>query len=142
MRTLSALSKLFFCTMLLLTYGQIANSDDNAGPDHKWVEKGYRIDGGWNIVEKDGKNVLTFSEDFSTKKGPDLKVYLSKESIQKIKGRNVTKTSILISALKSEKGAQEYQLPDDLNLDDFSSVLIHCEAYSHLWGGGALKNTN
>ncbi len=138
MRTLPTLSAVLL-SLTLIFYTAISNADDGES-SRKWIGKGYDINGGWNISEQDGKQILTFDEDFSTRKGPDLKIYLSRESIQKVKGRSVTKSSVLISPLKSEKGAQQYELPSDLNLDDFSSVLIHCEAYAHLWGGGSLKD--
>ena len=116
---------------------EVANASETS---RKWVGKGYSIDGGWNITEENGKKILRFDQNFSTHQGPDLKVYLSRESLQNVKGRTVSQSSILISPLKSPKGAQEYELPASLNLDEFSSVLIHCETYAHLWGGGSLKN--
>ena len=104
----------------------------------KWVEKGYAIKGGWKIVNRDESRFIVFDDKFKTKKGPDLKVYLSRKSIEDVQGKSVAQSSIKISPLQSNKGAQEYEIPNDVNLDDYSSLLIHCEAYSHLWGGGAL----
>ncbi|MEM7195250.1 MAG: DM13 domain-containing protein [Pseudomonadota bacterium] len=103
-----------------------------------WTGLGYDIDGGWSIVDRDSKRYIVFDENFDTKNGPDLKVYLSKKSVNTVQGRTVVKSSIEISPLKSASGTQEYEIPADVELDDFKSLLIHCEAYSHLWGGSDL----
>ena len=105
-----------------------------------WSSVGYAINGGWKLIERDNNNFIVFDENFSTKRGPDLKVFLSKKPIAKLRGRNVVSTSVKLSELQSNKGAQEYKIPEDVNLSDFTSVVIHCEAYSHLWGGADLKH--
>ena len=118
------------------TFGTLA--DESVGTSGEWVKKGYEIRGAWSIAKNGEKTVLSFNDEFKTKSGPDLKVYLSTKSIDQIKGRDVVKSSVLVSPLKSAKGAQQYELPADVDIDDFSSVLIHCEAYAHLWGGADL----
>lgn len=105
----------------------------------EWVEKKYEIKGSWDVVMRDGKTFITFDEKFKTKNGPDLKIFLSNLSMDQVNGKNVISSSVLVSPLKSSKGAQEYEIPASLNIDDFSSLLIHCEKYSVLWGGGSLK---
>ncbi len=104
-----------------------------------WTGLGYDINGGWSIVSRDDKRFIVFNEKFDTRSGPDLKVYLSSKSVNSVKGRTVVKSSIEISPLKSSSGAQEYEIPADVKLEDYKSLLIHCEAYSHLWGGSNLK---
>ncbi len=103
-----------------------------------WVSKQYSIQGGWEISQKNGQTVIRFSDDFKTKAGPDLKVFLSKKNISDVTGRNATQDAIQLDVLASNKGAQEYVLPQGVSLSDFSSLLIHCEAYSVLWGGSAI----
>ncbi len=105
----------------------------------EWVEKQYGIKGSWEVIERDGKTIIAFDEKFKTKNGPDLKIFLSNLTMDKINGQNVVSSSVLVSPLKSNKGAQEYVLPASVSLDDFSSVVIHCEKFSVLWGGGSLK---
>ncbi len=104
-------------------------------PSAPFVKKRYNIKGTWDIIESDGQNIIRFNEDFKTKGGPDLKVYLSSQSITDLKSDNVTATSLKLSVLKSNKGQQSYIIPPDVNLSDYKSVLIHCEAFSVLWGG-------
>ena len=100
-----------------------------------WVNKQYNIKGGWEILEKNGKSIIKFTDNFQTKGGPDLKIFLSKRDITSATGKNATSNSILLSALKSNSGAQEYVVPSNIDLNDYQSVLIHCESFSVLWGG-------
>ncbi len=114
-------------------------ADDTGGYGGRWTNKGYDIDGTWKIVQKADKTVLVLDENFKTRKGPDLKIFLSKIALKDIKGSKVKYSSVLVSPLKSPKGAQEYEIPADISLEDYASVLIHCEAYAHLWGGATLE---
>jgi len=104
-----------------------------------WVDKQYKVSGGWSIQNKSGQTVLTLDSKFKTKGGPDLKLFLSKHSIADANGKNATDKSILVSALKTNNGFQEYVLPEGISLNDFQSILIHCEKFSVLWGGANLR---
>lgn len=111
-----------------------------------WTNKSYDIHGAWKIVARDGASdsqsdnqyFIVFDDDFKTRKGPDLKVYLSEHSFAAVTDDTVTSGSIEIAALKSARGAQEYAIPTHLNLADFRSLLIHCKKYAHLWGGAEI----
>lgn len=105
------------------------------GTDKTFVQKRYKIEGTAKIVEQDGATHLVLSEDFKTKSGPDLKVYLTKKPIASLTSEDVATDSTKIGVLRSNKGAQTYILPTDLNLSDYESVVIHCEAFTVLWGG-------
>jgi len=100
-----------------------------------FVKKRYKIKGSWNITQENGQNVLQFNDDFKTKGGPDLKLFISSKPVADLNGDNVVASSRKISILKSKKGAQSYIIPDDIKLSDYKSIIIHCEAYSVLWGG-------
>jgi len=89
----------------------------------------------WSIEQRGEQQVLSFNKSFKTKKGPDLKIFFSRQSIDTATGNNATENAVLLAPLRSSKGAQEYVLPADIDLNDFTSLLIHCEAYSVLWGG-------
>lgn len=104
----------------------------------EWTDKKYDIEGGWEISREGDSTVIRFDENFVTKKGPDLKIFLSTKSIDDVTGKTVVGSSVMVAELKSHKGAQEYVLPADLNIDDYASLLIHCEAYSVLWGGAGI----
>ncbi|MFC7291888.1 DM13 domain-containing protein [Hirschia litorea] len=106
--------------------------------EHSFVKKDKKIKGGWSIIQRDGDSYIRFNDDFKTSNGPDLKVFLSPQTIEEVTGKTAIEGAINLGELISNKGSQEYKLPADLNASDFKSVLIHCEQYSKLWGGGAL----
>ncbi len=101
-----------------------------------WVDKKYSINGNWEVMQReDGNWIIKFDENFKTKSGPDLKVFLSPQSIDEVTGKTATQGAVLLAKLTNNKGAQEYVLPSNIDINDFKSLLIHCEAYSVLWGG-------
>ena len=105
-----------------------------------FTKKSFRIQGNWSITtEADGRRILRFDDAFKTRNAPDLKVFLSPEPVASRNGRNATDGALLISPLTSHKGAQEYEIPADVDLTSFGSLLVHCEAYSKLWGGSDLS---
>ncbi len=126
------------CALVLISTSFSVIADETLRGPGDWVKKSYRIAGEWEIISRDDARFIVFNEDFKTKKGPDLKVYLSRMPISDIEDNDVVHSSIKISALKSNKGHQEYPIPADIILDEYSSMLIHCEAYAHLWGGASL----
>lgn len=100
-----------------------------------FVKKRYSIQGSATVEMVDGQTQLVFSEDFKTKNGPDLKVYLSTLPIEDLTAATVNESSVRLSVLKSNKGAQSYTIPADIDLSAYQSVVIHCQAYTVLWGG-------
>jgi len=116
--------------MMLSTAGLAADSSDKP-----FVKKRYTIHGSAKVEMVEGQKTLVFSEDFKTKNGPDLKVYLSKRPLASLSTQDVDENAVRLSVLKSHRGSQSYIIPADINLDDFESVVIQCEAYSVLWGG-------
>lgn len=60
--------------------------------------------------------------DFSISSGPDLKVYLSKS--------NSPNEFISLGNLTE---ARIYDIPQNINLNEYTHVLIHCEQYNHLY---------
>lgn len=103
--------------------------------ERPFVKKRYTIHGSATVDTNSESTRLVFSEDFKTKSGPDLKVYLSKIPLSDLSASEVDENSIRLSVLKSHKGSQSYTVPSDINLSDYESVVIHCEAYTVLWGG-------
>lgn len=115
--------------------GDEAVAEQVSKPSGTFQKKRYSIKGDWEIVKVNGKDAIRFSDNFKTKSGPDLKIFLSKSSVDTLSGKTVQNNAVKISVLKSNKGGQTYELPEGVSLDDYKSVLIHCEAYSVLWGG-------
>ena len=107
-------------------------------PSGEFKKKKRRLKGTWKIVEKNGQAFIAFGEDFRAARGPDLKIFLSPTAFADVNGKNAINGSLNLGLLQSTKGAQEYKIPEEANLSDFKSVLVHCEAYEVLWGGADL----
>ena len=126
---------------------QATETTPTAMMDHKQADmtpatfqkKTYALKGAVTVEQRGEQTVLIFSDDFRTKKGPDLKVFLSKNTVSDATGENATTDAVRLGALTSNKGGQEYVLPEGVTLSDYSSVLVHCEAFSKLWGGADIS---
>jgi hypothetical protein len=83
-----------------------------------------------------GKRVLTLTR-FETDNGPDLRVYLSTGNRA---GAELGDFKDL-GALKGNKGSQQYEIPPDVNIRRFSTVVIWCRAFSVAFTSAVLTNT-
>ena len=102
-------------------------------------KKKEKITGSFSIETNAGKTFIVFSNDFKTKKGPDLQLVLSTLEFAKTNGKNAMKNqAISLGLLKSNKGAQRFEVPANIDLAKFKCVLIHCVKYDRLWGGASL----
>jgi hypothetical protein len=72
-------------------------------------------------------------ENFKSTNGPDLYVYLSKDP------RSIDDGYVELARLKGNIGNQNYDIPDDVNLEEYSNVLIWCKQFSVLFGYADLK---
>lgn len=81
-----------------------------------------------SIVEEDGLQYLEISSDFITDKGPDLEVIL--HSSATVDARVQPGKYLNLGALKAFNDRQRYQLPQDLDLNEYQSVAIWCEHYN------------
>ena len=99
------------------------------------------FEGGWKIVKNGDSYTVELQDDFEAKKAPDLKIFLSKASLDKISGKNAVKIGepVLVAKLNKYKGKASYTIPAGINPSDFATIIIHCEEYSKLWGGAPLK---
>ena len=104
-----------------------------------WTTKGYDIAGQWKIVQEEGKLFVVLDPAFRTKKAPDLKIFLSPKPLAQLNNRNATQDSLRVGPLQKSRGAQRLEIPSGTSLDEYKTVLIHCEKFSKLWGGAALR---
>ena len=72
----------------------------------------------------EGNRVLRF-EDFRSKNGPDLHVYLSKE-VPASTFAGLGDSEVDLGALKGNVGNQNYDIPADVDLSQYKSVVIYC----------------
>lgn len=90
---------------------------------------GETVSGSAKIITNDGKYSLVL-DDFKTNNGPDLHVYLSKES--------TPKDFIDLGLLKSVSGTQVYPITGMPDFTKYKYALIHCQQYNHLFGSALL----
>jgi len=135
---ITSLIMLTFLSCAFLAFSAPASAEVVDGGT--WTKKKYSINGGWEIIKEGGQTIIRFDDSFKTKSGPDLKVFLSKKSIAEVNGGNATQDAVMISVLTANAGTQDYVVPAEINIEDFTTLLIHCEAYSVLWGGAAILN--
>lgn len=82
------------------------------------------------VLLPDGSHVLRF-EDLETDNGPDLRVILS--PAEPGAGDYAT-GSVELGTLKGNIGDQNYEIPADVDLSAFHSVVIWCERFSSPFG--------
>jgi len=85
-----------------------------------------------------GQRVLRFT-DFGTSNGPDVQVYLVAADDA---GDNETVNEagfVRVAALKGNVGDQNYELPDDLDLNRYRSVTIWCRRFGVNFGTAPLR---
>ena len=99
------------------------------------------LKGSWQIVREDETTYVKMGDNFEASGAPDLKIFLSKLPLDDITGDNAAEgnTSVRVAKLKTFHGKSTYVIPDDVAIEDYKSVVIHCEAYSKLWGGSPLS---
>ncbi|MAZ22974.1 MAG: hypothetical protein CMN19_17810 [Roseovarius sp.] len=105
-----------------------------------WIKKLYEAQGGWRIAAEDGQLRLHLDADFTTRPGPDVKIYLSARPIVDIGNRDqVADHARFVATLAKFSGAQSFDLGDGTGFDRYRAVVLHCEAYSAVWCGVALR---
>lgn len=105
-----------------------------------WTKKNYSVAGAWSIVADGTDRFVVLDEEFATRRAPDLKVFLSPLPLDALSDGNATSGSFRIAKLEKHKGSQRFSIPAEVNLEDFKSLLIHCEKYSKLWAGAKLNS--
>lgn len=126
---------LVFITLIAMYNQKVSEQSMN-----NWVKKTYKIEGNWTIETNGNQSSIVFGEDFRTSRGPDVKVYLSPKKIEDIgKRESVDKKGLYLGVMRRFSGAQSFTIPINVNLEDYNSVVLHCQAYSVVWGGANLR---
>jgi hypothetical protein len=98
--------------------------------DHDTSGKALVVDTG------DGTRVLRL-EDLSTDNGPDVFVYLSAAPVSA--GEKALDDDFVdLGGLKGNLGNQNYEVPDDVDLDRYKTVVIWCRRFSSGFGAADL----
>jgi hypothetical protein len=84
-----------------------------------------------------GKRTLRLTE-FETSNGPDVHVYLTAAEVEK--GNDSIKQTgfIDLGSMKGNKGDQNYDIPEDIDLNKFKNVTIWCARFGVNFGQAPL----
>lgn len=89
---------------------------------------------------KDGKEYLRFS-DFTTSNGPDVHVVLLRAEETAL-GQEIVKGNlehVELGTLKGNQGDQNYDLPANVDLNQYQAVAIYCERFHAIFGVARLE---
>ena len=92
------------------------------------VTRVLRLEDGMRIVRLEG---------FATENGPDLFVYLSSNAADGAE-EAFDDDIVNLGRLKGNQGDQNYDLPADVDLDRFRSVVIWCDRFNAAFGAAPL----
>ena len=85
---------------------------------------------------EDGSNVLRF-EDFEVTNGPDLHVLLVPDGDPA--DRDDIEGYVDLGSLKGNIGAQNYEIPSELDITEFGSVMIYCKPFHVIFATASLS---
>lgn len=137
---LSCLVLVLLVSALPLLSGAVAAAAEPASVAAGELQKRSKaLSGSWQIVEREGAQVLVLDDAFRARPGPDLKLFLSPSPFAAVTAGTALNGALLLGELKSNTGAQEYLVPAGTDLSNYDSVLVHCEKYAVLWGGDDLR---
>ena len=120
---------------------QSTSSDEVKIASGRFVDKGGQKTSGTFFLERVGEDLrLVLGDDFRTDEGPDLHVVLTSTTVAEAGNDNaMAEGAEVVSKLAKQAGEQVYDLRDDLRLDQYNSVVIHCIEFSHLYGAAPLR---
>ncbi|MYI85818.1 MAG: DM13 domain-containing protein [Dehalococcoidia bacterium] len=72
-------------------------------------------------------------ENFSVRNGPDLFVYLSRNP------DGWEEEAINLGDLKATDGAFNYEIPSDIDIEEFKSAVVWCRRFAVLFGHATLE---
>ena len=100
------------------------------------VEQDHPTAGQAKIVTSNGKKYLEFDRAFTTAQGPDVQIVLYRGNSVPVK--LAQKDYLTLAKLQKFDGAQRYEIPANVNLDDFKAVGIWCKKLNVTFGYAAL----
>ena len=101
------------------------------------TEQDHPTSGIAKIVNVNGKRYLEFDKAFTTARGPKVRVVLHRNNTVPVNLK--AENYVTIAQLKKFDGAQRYEIPANVDLDDFKSVAIWCEEFNVTFGYANLQ---
>lgn len=103
-----------------------------------FISRSHPTEGNATVLTDGIQRFLRF-EDFRTDNGPDLNVYLSSAAPDQPSG-DFDDDFVDLGDLKGNIGPQNYEIPEDVDLDRYSTVVIWCVRFSVIFGAAQLNS--
>lgn len=110
-------------TPAVMTEPEIRTIASNNG---ELVDHAHRGDGTINAITDGETTFLRFEDDFAIDNGPDLNVYLVRGSDAAGPAGTFDDDFIDLGDLKGNVGAQNYEVPEGVDLGEYNTVVIWC----------------
>ncbi len=109
--------------------------------DSEFIDVGHSGTGRALIVEfPDGTRTLRF-EDLDVENGPDLVVILFPSPLVDDRDAYDDGDFVAIGELKGNQGNQNYDIPADVDLDDFATVAIWCRRFNYTFNAAPIETS-
>jgi hypothetical protein len=103
-----------------------------------FISRDHGTSGGVRVLElADGSRFLRL-EELATENGPDLYVYLTAAAADGDEGA-FDDDFVSLGRLQGNLGNQNYQLPADVDLDRYTTVVIWCDRFNSAFGAADLS---
>jgi Electron transfer DM13 len=103
-----------------------------------FIATGEPTSGTAKIVKENGRYYLDLGDTFETKKGPKLVVILT-NFFEPPKSRLTAGTYLELGKLQKIKGAQRYEIPENVDPTSYHSAVIWCKPFNVTFGSATLK---
>ncbi|WP_416667004.1 DM13 domain-containing protein [Egbenema bharatensis] len=96
------------------------------------------------IIQQEGRTIVELGDSFQTSRGPDLFVILhrSPDVIGSTTPPDYPIAEgdyVILAPLAAPAGTQSYEIPADINLEDYASVAIWCRQFNATFGAAMLR---
>ncbi|MEB3280646.1 MAG: DM13 domain-containing protein [Lyngbya sp.] len=124
---------------------QLVQTSGNLVSSGTFVSGEHETKGTARIINENGKRFLELGNDFSTfNMGPDLVVILhrSEDVIGSTEPPAYPLNEgdyVILAPLKEFSGTQRYEIPDNINLQDYPSAGIWCRRFNATFGAARLS---
>ena len=106
----------------------------------EWIDLGHPGTGTVLVYRQpDGSHVIRF-EDLDVSNGPDLLVILSASPLVDDRGAYSATEYFSLGDLKGNQGNQNYEVPADVNLDDYLTVAIWCRRFNYTFNAADIHS--
>ena len=106
----------------------------------EWISLGHPGTGTVLVYRQpDGSHVIRF-EDLAVSNGPDLLVILSTSPLVFDQNAYSAVEYLSLGDLKGNKGNQNYEVPADVNLEDYPTVAIWCRRFNYTFNAADIHS--